>query len=68
MASITLKNNPLVNYFRNSREELKKVSWPTREQVIRDTMIVVAISLAVGAFFAGADKLFEYLFQLLIAR
>ena len=67
MASLSLTNNPLVNYIRNSRVELKKVSWPTRKQVIRDTLVVVGISLAVGAFFAGADKLFEFGFQKLIS-
>jgi preprotein translocase subunit SecE len=68
MASISLRNNPLTNYIRNSRDELKKVSWPTREQVIRDTIIVIAISLAIGAFFASADKLFEFGFQQLLMR
>lgn len=66
MANISLMNNPLVNYLRNSREELKRVSWPSRQQVIRDTMIVVMISLAVGAFFAGIDKIFEAGFQQMI--
>ncbi len=63
MATISLRNNPLTNYFRNSFDELKKVSWPTRDQVIRDTLIVVGISLVIGAFFAGADKFFEFGFQ-----
>ncbi|MFH1047417.1 MAG: preprotein translocase subunit SecE [Patescibacteria group bacterium] len=66
MASVSLRNNPLTNYIRNSRDELKKVSWPTREHVIRDTLIVIGISLAIGAFFAGADKLFELGFQQLM--
>jgi len=63
MANLSLTNNPLANYIRNSREELKKVSWPTRQHVVRDTLIVIVISLAVGAFFAGADKIFELGFQ-----
>jgi preprotein translocase SecE subunit len=63
MAKISLNNNPLTNYVRNSRDELKKVSWPTREHVVRDTLIVIGISLTVGAFFAGADKIFELGFQ-----
>jgi preprotein translocase subunit SecE len=66
MANISLTNNPLTNYIRNSREELKKVTWPTRQQVIRDTLIVVGLSLAVAVFFTIADKLFEFGFQQLI--
>ncbi|HCC22414.1 preprotein translocase subunit SecE [Candidatus Uhrbacteria bacterium RIFOXYC2_FULL_47_19] len=63
MANLSLSNNPLVNYARNSREELKKVSWPTRKQIIRDTLVVISISVAMGAFFALADKLFEIGFR-----
>lgn len=67
MPNISLTNNPLVNYVRNSKEELKKVTWPTRQRVIRDTGIVVALSLGVAIFFATADKLFEFGFQKLIS-
>lgn len=67
MANLSLTNNPLVNYVRNSKEELKKVTWPTRERVIRDTIVVVCISVAVAVFFASADKLFELGFQKLIS-
>lgn len=67
MANISLTNNPLVNYIRNSREELKKVTWPTRQRVLRDTGIVVAISLGVAIFFSVADKLFDLGFQRLIS-
>jgi len=67
MPNISLTNNPLVNYIRNSREELKRVTWPTRQRVLRDTGIVVAISLGVAIFFAVADKLFDLGFQRLIS-
>ena len=63
MANLSLTNNPLVNYARNSREELKKVSWPSRKQIVRDTLVVIGISVAMGAFFALADKLFEIGFR-----
>jgi len=51
----SLKNNALTNYFRESSEELKKVTWPTRKTVLRDTLIVIGISVAVGLFFGGLD-------------
>jgi len=47
--------NPIVNYIKESRAELAKVTWPTRKQVARDTMVVVGISVAVAAFFAIID-------------
>jgi preprotein translocase subunit SecE len=51
----SLANNPVVTYVKESREELKKVAWPTRNVVIRDTFVVVAVSLAMAVFFGVID-------------
>lgn len=48
-------------YFAEVREEMKKVSWPSRERAIKDSAIVIAISLATAAFLGGADYLLSYL-------
>ena len=37
-------------YFRELRSELKKVVWPTPQQVLKNTLIVVACVLVVGVF------------------
>ena len=37
-------------YFRELKSELKKVTWPTPKQVIKNTLIVVACVLVVGVF------------------
>ena len=47
--------NPVVTYIKESKDELKKVSWPSRAVVIRDTLIVIAISFALAVFFAALD-------------
>ena len=38
--------------------ELKKVSWPTREQTRNLTLIVFAVSLAVGLYITALDFVF----------
>ena len=48
-------------YLAESWAELKKVVWPTRETVINLTLIVVAVSVAVGAYIAVIDQLFKTL-------
>jgi preprotein translocase subunit SecE len=53
--ALNLKANWLANYLAESREELKKVSWPSRKDVIRDTALVVGASVALGAFFGVVD-------------
>jgi preprotein translocase subunit SecE len=44
---------------------LKKVSWPTRKQLVRDTAIVVISSAVITGFIAvvdlGLSKVLEYL-------
>jgi preprotein translocase subunit SecE len=47
-----------------SWSELKKVTWPTREQTRNLTVLVFVISAAVGAFIA----FFDVLFTLVVAR
>ena len=37
-------------YFRELRSELKKVTWPTPNQVLKNTLIVLACVLVVGVF------------------
>ncbi len=37
-------------YFRELRSELKKVVWPTPKQVLKNTLVVAACVLVVGAF------------------
>ncbi len=41
-----------------SWSELKKVSWPTRDQVRNLTVLVFAVSAAVGLFIAAWDFVF----------
>jgi preprotein translocase subunit SecE len=59
-------NNAILRYFQETGEELRKVSWPTREQTIRLSVIVLTAT-AVSAIVLGAlDELFRFLSSLLI--
>lgn len=40
-----------------SRAELRKVVWPTREETIRTTLIVIAMVVVAGLFLWGIDTL-----------
>jgi len=51
--------NSLRRYFVESWSELKKVAWPTREMVVRLTLIVIAVSVAVGAYISVLDVLLQ---------
>ncbi len=60
-------NNRLFNYLRESYKELHKVTWPTKKQTIKYTMVVIGISIFVAAFLGGLDFLFSYVLSLIIS-
>lgn len=45
----------LIDYLRSSKSELEKVSWPSREQTVRYSAMVLGVSIVIGLFFAGLD-------------
>lgn len=61
----SFSGSPLV-FLKEVKAELKKVKWPTRPEVIKMTMIVLGVSIAVGAFIAGLDYLLTNLMGLII--
>jgi len=54
----------IFEYIKETKSELKHVSWPTRRQAIAFTAIVIAISVFVAVFLG----LFDYLFTLAIEK
>jgi len=42
-------------------DELKKVIWPTRNEVVRLTAIVVTLSILIGIYIGSLDYLFTKL-------
>lgn len=40
----------LGKFFRSYMSEFKKIVWPTRKQVVNNTLITIAMVLIVGAF------------------
>ncbi|MEK7551267.1 MAG: preprotein translocase subunit SecE [Patescibacteria group bacterium] len=57
-----------VNFVKEVRDELKKVVWPSKEEVIRLTGVVVIVSAVVGIYLGGADFILTKLFEILILR
>ena len=55
--------NRIRRFIEESWSELKKVTWPTREQVRNLTLLVFVISGAVGLFIAVFDIGFDILIQ-----
>jgi preprotein translocase subunit SecE len=57
--------NPLVRWFKDTRAELRKVVWPTRQETIRLTGVVIGLSVLVGGILGLADYVFLSLYRLI---
>jgi preprotein translocase subunit SecE len=55
-----------VKFLRETYDELKKVVWPTRQEVIRLTAVVIAISVIVGLYIGGLDYGFTKITELIV--
>ncbi len=42
------KNSKFTGFFKDIYQELKKVTWPTREQLIRNTITVLTVCVIIG--------------------
>jgi len=54
----------IVNYVKDTKAELKHVSWPTRKQTSVFTVVIILISLFI-AFFLG---FFDFIFTQFLER
>lgn len=55
-----------VRFFGEVYSELKRVTWPTREETTRLTIMVVAVAAAVGVFLGLVDIGFSRLISVII--
>ncbi|MBU1151977.1 preprotein translocase subunit SecE [Patescibacteria group bacterium] len=63
-----MKDNFIVNYFREAYQELHKVTWPTKNQAVRLTGLVIVfcviVALLLGALDFGLNEAYTYLLTL----
>jgi preprotein translocase subunit SecE len=55
----TKEDNPAVKYFRETRAELRKVTWPTSEEAKNLTFIIVMVTIAMAIFLGTSDYIFQ---------
>ncbi|RME07882.1 MAG: preprotein translocase subunit SecE [Anaerolineae bacterium] len=61
----TARGNALVRYYRETVGELRKVTWPTRQEAVNLTIIVLIVTFGMSAFLGVLDYLFTRLFALI---
>ena len=65
-AEKTTKMSSLMNFIREAKAELKKVTWPTRRQMWYWTLVVIVFTLCVSLYLGLIDFLLAWLFSALL--
>lgn len=58
----------VVTFFSEVRSELSKVTWPTRNEVVRLTLIVFTVSAVIGLYVGGLDYMFTKILTVVLAK
>jgi preprotein translocase subunit SecE len=59
---------PGIRFLQESAAELKKVEWPSQQQVISGTAVVLIACLIVGVYLYGNDQLWSYVVKHILLR
>lgn len=52
--------NAIVKYFQDTRAELRRVTWPTRDETKNLTSIIVVVTLLMAFFLGSLDYIFQW--------
>ncbi len=61
MACQTYKGKQLIAFARDSRIELRKVVWPTRQETVQTTLVIAAMVVILALMLWGIDGLLVWL-------
>lgn len=57
-----------VRPFKDMKGELKKVVWPTKKQILNNTLIVIGFSLVAAILIGGIDSILTTIVNLLLNK
>ena len=61
-----LKDSKLGRFFKGVKAEFKKILWPDRETLLKQLVVVLVVSILVGALISVIDLGAQYLIDFLI--
>nr|WP_027883172.1 preprotein translocase subunit SecE [Meiothermus rufus] len=51
----------IVNYFREARAELSRVTWPTRQEIIESTQVILVFAAVAMVALGLIDAIFRFI-------
>jgi preprotein translocase subunit SecE len=65
-STLLKEDNVIVRYFKDTRAEISKVTWPTREEGLRLTWVVFVVTVVATIAIFGIDFLFGLLIRFIV--
>jgi len=56
----------ITKFFKDVRQEMRYVSWPTKADIKEGTVVVITMSAIVALFLSGVDAIFSMVIQFII--
>ncbi len=63
LAATSTQGRRLVSFFTEARAELRKVVWPTRQETVQTTLVVLVVVVVIGIFLSILDLTFSKLVE-----
>ncbi len=57
----------MITFIKQVRAELLQVTWPSKQEILRLTLVVIAISAVVGVYLGIVDALLTKLLELIVS-
>jgi preprotein translocase subunit SecE len=51
----------IATYFRESRAELARVTWPTRDEIVQSTQVILIFAMVAMVLLGAYDFIFRFL-------
>ena len=55
-----------IQFFRQVKQEVKKVTWPTRNEVLKTSLVVIVLVAIAATFFFFVDQILGWAVQLVL--
>ncbi len=63
VAATSTQGRRMVAFFSEARTELRKVVWPTRQETVQTTLVVLVVVVVIGIFLSILDLTFSKLVE-----
>jgi len=58
----------MIRYFRDLKAEFKKIVWPSKKQIINNTLVVIVVVVVLGALIAALDSVLALIVQFVLQQ